>query len=89
MPHNKFEKQYYAIAAALSNVVKGGIMNVLLKIAEILVLIGALNWGLVGLFRTDLVEKLFGEMSPLAKIIYILIGISAILLIFAKFIPAT
>lgn len=63
-------------------------MNVLLKIAEILVLIGALNWGLVGLFRTDLVEKLFGEMSPLAKIVYILIGISAILLIFAKFIPA-
>ncbi len=62
-------------------------MNLILKIAEILVLIGALNWGLVGLFRTDLVEKLFGQMSPLAKIIYILIGVSAILLIFAKFIP--
>lgn len=62
-------------------------MNVILKIAEILVLIGALNWGLVGLFRTDLVEKLFGEMTPLAKIIYILIGVSAIILIFAKFIP--
>lgn len=62
-------------------------MNVILKIAEILVLIGALNWGLVGLFRTDLVEKLFGEMTPLAKIVYILVGLSALLLIFAKFIP--
>jgi len=62
-------------------------MNVILKIAEILVLIGALNWGLVGLFRTDLVEKLFGEMTPLAKIIYILVGVSALILIFAKFIP--
>lgn len=62
-------------------------MNVILKIAEILVLIGALNWGLVGLFRTDLVEKLFGEMTPLAKIVYILVGLSALILIFAKFIP--
>lgn len=62
-------------------------MNIILRIAEILVLIGALNWGLVGLFRTDLVEKLFGQMTPLAKTVYILVGLSALILIFAKFIP--
>ena len=44
----------------------------------VLVLIGALNWGLVGLFRFDLVARLFGEMSMLTRIIYILVGLSAI-----------
>ena len=44
-----------------------------------LVTIGALNWGLFGLFKFDLVSFLFGEMTVLSRIIYILIGISAIL----------
>ena len=44
----------------------------------ILVLIGALNWGLVGLFDFDLVAFLFGEMSLLTRFVYTLIGISAI-----------
>lgn len=44
----------------------------------ILVLIGALNWGLVGLFDFDLVAFLFGEMSLLTRFVYTLIGISTI-----------
>ena len=44
----------------------------------ILVLIGALNWGLVGLFDFDLVAFLFGEMSLLTRFVYTLIGISAL-----------
>ena len=44
----------------------------------VLVLIGALNWGLVGLFKFNLVARLFGEMSMLTRIIYILVGLSAI-----------
>ncbi len=64
-------------------------MNIIIKIAEILVLIGALNWGLVGLFDIDLVKTLFGEMTVLARIVYVLVGISAIILIFTKFIPTT
>ncbi len=62
-------------------------MNIIIRIAEILVLIGALNWGLVGLFDTDLVKTLFGDMTFLAKTVYILVGLSAIILIIAKFIP--
>lgn len=44
----------------------------------ILVLIGALNWGLIGLFKTNIVAHMFGEMSALTRIIYCLIGLSAI-----------
>lgn len=51
-----------------------------LKIASyILVLIGALNWGLVGLFNFDLVAKLFGEMSTLSRLVYSLVGLCAII----------
>ena len=47
--------------------------------AFILVLLGALNWGLVGFFNFDLVAFLFGQMTLLTRIIYVLIGISAII----------
>lgn len=46
--------------------------------ACLLTLIGALNWGLVGLFGFDLVTYLFGTMSILSRIIYALVGLSAI-----------
>lgn len=47
-------------------------------LSYILVLIGALNWGLIGLYRFDLVAALFGEMTRLTRVIYILVGFSAI-----------
>lgn len=52
--------------------------------AFILVLIGALNWGLVGFFQFDLVSFLFGEKTILTRIIYALVGISAIAVAFYK-----
>lgn len=45
----------------------------------ILVLIGALNWGLVGFFEFDLVAKLFGDMTTLSRVVYDIVGISAII----------
>ena len=48
-----------------------------------LVIIGAVNWGLIGFFRFDLVAFLFGEMSWLTRIIYALVGISGLYLISA------
>ena len=42
-----------------------------------LVLIGALNWGLVGLFDLDLVAALFGDMTIISRIVYSLVGLSA------------
>lgn len=58
---------------------KENIMRALKIISYILVIIGALNWGLVGLFNIDLVAIIFGEMTILARIVYILVGISAII----------
>lgn len=57
-------------------------MKIINTIAFILVIVGALNWGLVGFFGFDLVAFLIGEMSLLARIVYGLVGISAILIAF-------
>lgn len=54
------------------------IMRILHLIALTLVIIGALNWGLVGLFNFDLVAFLFGEMSWLSRIVYALVGVAGI-----------
>ncbi len=43
----------------------------------VLLIVGGLNWGLVGLFDFDLVAAIFGAGSMLARIVYILVGISA------------
>ncbi|WP_018236843.1 DUF378 domain-containing protein [Ensifer sp. BR816] len=43
----------------------------------ILVIVGGLNWGLVGLFSFDLVADIFGAGSGLSRIVYILVGVSA------------
>jgi len=55
-------------------------------VAFTLLVIGGLNWLLVGAFSFDLVATLFGEMSSLSRIIYILVGLSAIVevLMFSK-----
>ncbi len=44
----------------------------------ILLIVGGLNWGLVGLFGFDLVAALFGDMSTLSRIVYVLVGASAV-----------
>ena len=44
-------------------------------------IIGAVNWGLIGLFAFDLVAFLFGDMSWLSRIIYALVGICGLYLI--------
>lgn len=60
---------------------KGRCMNLNMKmidvVAAILVIIGALNWGLVGVFNLNLVAALFGT-TLVAKLIYILVGISGL-----------
>jgi uncharacterized protein len=49
-------------------------------IAVVLVIVGALNWGLVGFFQFDLVAALFGPASGLSRLVYALVGISGIAL---------
>jgi len=50
-------------------------------VAIILVIVGGLNWGLVGIFNFDLVAAIFGDMSMLARIVYTLVGLSALYMI--------
>ena len=47
-------------------------------IVAILLVVGGLNWGLVGIFNFDLVATIFGAMSLLSRIVYILVGVSAV-----------
>ena len=53
-------------------------MTILNKITLLLLIVGGLNWGLVGLLGFDLVAALFGEMSMLSRIVYTLVGASAL-----------
>lgn len=54
-------------------------METIQKIALVFTLIGAINWGLIGLFDLDLVAVIFGEMTMLARIIYGLVGICGLI----------
>ena len=53
-------------------------MKVIDTIALILVIIGAINWGLIGIFNFNLVDTIFGVASVISKIIYILVGKSGL-----------
>ena len=53
-------------------------MKVIDKIALVLIIIGAINWGLVGIFKFNLVDNIFGTMSVISRIIYALVGISGL-----------
>jgi len=47
-------------------------------IALVLVIIGGLNWGLIGLLDFDLVATIFGEMTTLSRVVYSIVGLAAI-----------
>lgn len=53
-------------------------MKIIDTIALILIIIGAINWGLIGIFNFNLVDAIFGTMSALSRIIYTLVGISGL-----------
>ena len=47
-------------------------------VAAALLVIGGLNWGLVGAAQFDLVATLFGSMSPISRLVYVLVGLAAV-----------
>jgi len=47
-------------------------------LAAILLVVGGLNWGLVGFFNFDLVAAIFGDMSAISRVVYILVGLSGL-----------
>ena len=54
-------------------------METLQKIALVFTIIGAINWGLIGLFDINLVTLLFGEGSILSRIVYIIVGLTGLI----------
>ena len=53
-------------------------MKTLDTLFAILLVIGGLNWGLVGLFSFDLVKAILGDMTLLSRLVYIVVGLSAV-----------
>jgi uncharacterized membrane protein YuzA (DUF378 family) len=60
-------------------------MNFLEWVAFILLVVGGINWGLVGFFGFDLVAFIFGSMSFVSRVVYALVGLSAV---YVAFLPA-
>ena len=56
-------------------------LSVIDWVAIVLVVVGGLNWGLVGLLSFDLVATLFGDASALSRIVYSLVGLAAVYLL--------
>jgi uncharacterized membrane protein YuzA (DUF378 family) len=61
-------------------------MNTLDMVANLLVIIGGINWLLVGAIQTDLVQLIFGSVPILAQAIYIIIGLSALYMLYKMFV---
>jgi len=57
-------------------------LNILDWAAFVLVIVGGLNWALVGFFSFDLVAYLLGSLTLLSRIVYVLVGLSALYLVF-------
>ena len=53
-------------------------MKIVNYVADILVIVGGVNWGLIGLIDFNLVNKIFGSIPVAERIIYILVGVSAV-----------
>jgi len=58
-----------------------GKLNLIGWIALILVIVGGLNWGLVGILNFNLVAAIFGAMTLITRIVYTLVGLAAIYLL--------
>ncbi len=63
-------------------------MKSLDMITKILLIVGGLNWGLVGIANFDLVATIFGAGSVLAKVVYTVVGVSALFQAVRLFAPA-
>ena len=57
-------------------------MNVIDWLSMVLVIVGAVNWGLVGLFRFNLVNALFGGVPALESAVYVIVGLAGLYLIY-------
>lgn len=59
-------------------------LNVVDWLAIVLVVVGAINWGLIGVFKYDLVAKIFGDMSGVSRAVYTVVGVAGLYLLMAS-----
>lgn len=72
----------------INNVANGKGSSTLLRVATLLAIIGALNWGLIGFFNWNLVDAIFGgdarEMTSVAsRVVYALVGLAGLIALFS------
>ena len=65
-------------SAAIHTGTRAGTYNFVDWIALILVIVGGINWGLIGAFDFNLVAAIFGAMSSITRIVYVLVGLAAL-----------
>jgi len=63
-------------------------LNIVMWVALILLVVGGLNWGLVGLLKFDLVARLFGEMSFFTRLVYVAVALSAVIVFVPTFLES-
>jgi uncharacterized protein len=64
----------------------GGIkMDWLKKLVALLVIIGALNWGMIGLFNMNVVAEILGSATTITRVIYSLVGLSGVWMLLSKY----
>lgn len=55
-----------------------GHLSIVDWVAMLLMIVGGINWGLVGIMNVNLVATLFGDQAPLARLVYSLVGVAAL-----------
>ncbi len=63
-------------------------LNIVMWVALMLLVVGGLNWGFVGLFKFDLVARLFGEMSFFTRLVYVAVALSAVIVLVPTFLES-
>lgn len=58
-------------------------LNPIEKVAYILLMVGGLNWGLIGFFEYNLVDEIFGAGSGVSRVIYAVVGVAALYVIYS------
>ena len=72
------DRRNNSTVTTISNASNNTSMSAVDWIAMTLLIIGGVNWGLIGLFNFDLVASMFGYMTSLSRLVYILVGLSAL-----------
>jgi uncharacterized protein len=60
-------------------------MDWLKKLVALLVIIGALNWGMIGLFNLNVVAEILGSATTITRVIYSLVGLSGVWMLLSKY----